>query len=33
MGGYGHSRAREFIFGGFTRQVLLSAPIPVFLSH
>lgn len=33
MGGYGHSRAREFIFGGFTRQVLRSAPLPVFICH
>jgi hypothetical protein len=33
MGGYGHSRAREFIFGGFTRQVLRSAPMPVFICH
>lgn len=33
MGAYGHSRAREFIFGGFTRSVLRSAPLPVFLSH
>ena len=33
MGGYGHSRAREFIFGGFTRRVLHSAPLPVFLCH
>lgn len=33
MGGYGHSRAREFIFGGFTRQVLRSAPLRVLISH
>jgi nucleotide-binding universal stress UspA family protein len=33
MGGYGHSRAREFIFGGFTRHVLQHAPVPVFMSH
>lgn len=33
MGGYGHSRTREFIFGGFTRRVLHSAPLPVFLCH
>ena len=33
MGGYGHSRAREFVFGGFTRHVLHGAPLPVFLSH
>ena len=33
MGGYGHSRAREFIFGGFTRHVLHGAPLPILLSH
>jgi nucleotide-binding universal stress UspA family protein len=33
MGGYGHSRAREFMFGGFTRRILHRAPLPVFLSH
>ena len=33
MGAYGHSRARELVFGGFTRHVLTSAQIPVFLFH
>lgn len=33
MGGYQHSRAREFVFGGVTRRVLHSAPIPVLLAH
>ncbi|MBR0551288.1 universal stress protein [Stakelama marina] len=33
MGGYGHSRAREFILGGATRRVLQDARMPVFLSH
>jgi len=33
MGGYGHSRLREFIFGGFTRRVLNGINMPVFLSH
>jgi nucleotide-binding universal stress UspA family protein len=33
MGGYGHSRMREFIFGGFTRQVLAGLDLPVFLLH
>jgi nucleotide-binding universal stress UspA family protein len=33
MGGYGHSRAREFIFGGFTNRVLRGAPMPVFICH
>jgi nucleotide-binding universal stress UspA family protein len=33
MGGYGHSRLREFIFGGFTRSVLKGVSLPVLLSH
>jgi nucleotide-binding universal stress UspA family protein len=33
MGAYGHSRARELVFGGVTRQVLNDAQIPVLLSH
>ena len=33
MGAYGHSRARELFFGGFTRNVLRSAPLTVFLMH
>jgi nucleotide-binding universal stress UspA family protein len=33
MGGYGHSRARELLLGGFTRRVLREAPLPVFLCH
>jgi nucleotide-binding universal stress UspA family protein len=33
MGGYGHSRARELLLGGFTRHVLRDAPLPVFLCH
>jgi nucleotide-binding universal stress UspA family protein len=33
MGGYGHSRVRELVFGGFTRQVLAASPLPVFLFH
>jgi nucleotide-binding universal stress UspA family protein len=33
MGGYGHSRLRELVFGGFTRHVLDSSPLPVFLFH
>jgi hypothetical protein len=32
-GGYGHSRMRETIFGGFTRSVLESADIAVLLMH
>jgi nucleotide-binding universal stress UspA family protein len=33
MGGYGHSRLREFILGGVTRSVLSSMPVPVLMSH
>jgi nucleotide-binding universal stress UspA family protein len=33
MGGYGHSRLREFILGGVTRTVLTSTKIPVLMSH
>ena len=33
MGGYSHPRWFEFIFGGLTRSVLLSAKIPVLVSH
>lgn len=33
MGGYGHSRLREFVFGGFTRRVLQGTDIPVLIFH
>jgi nucleotide-binding universal stress UspA family protein len=33
MGGYGHSRLREWIFGGFTLQVLRGAEVPVLMAH
>ena len=33
MGGYGHSRLREFILGGATRGILASMTVPVLLSH
>lgn len=33
MGGYGHSRARELILGGVTREVLQNMKIPVLMSH
>lgn len=32
-GAYGHSRTREWIFGGATRDLLESTPIPLLLSH
>ena len=33
MGGYGHSRLREFILGGVTRSILNSMTVPVLMSH
>jgi nucleotide-binding universal stress UspA family protein len=33
MGGYGHSRAREFVLGGATRVLLGHMTVPVLLSH
>ncbi len=33
MGGYGHSRLREFILGGVTRSILRSMVVPVLMSH
>jgi nucleotide-binding universal stress UspA family protein len=32
-GGYGHSRMREWIFGGLTRSLLEQAPVCCLLSH
>lgn len=32
-GGYGHSRLREWVLGGVTRELLISSPIPLLLSH
>jgi nucleotide-binding universal stress UspA family protein len=32
-GGYGHSRARELIFGGVTRTLLHEMTVPVLFSH
>jgi len=33
MGGYGHSRFREWILGGVTRHVLTHARVPVLTAH
>lgn len=33
MGGYGHSRFREFVLGGVTREILQSMTLPVLMSH
>ena len=33
MGGYGHSRLREFVLGGVTRTMLRTMTVPVLMSH
>jgi nucleotide-binding universal stress UspA family protein len=33
MGCYGHSRLREFVFGGASRHILQNMPVPVLMSH
>ena len=33
MGGYGHSRMREFILGGVTRGIVASMTVPTLMSH
>jgi nucleotide-binding universal stress UspA family protein len=33
MGGYGHSRAGEFLFGGMTRALIKECPIALVISH
>lgn len=33
MGGYGHSRLREVVFGGVTRRVLQAADVAVLMAH
>lgn len=33
MGAYGHSRFREAILGGATRDLLETTPVPVFMAH
>src|SRR5436309_9715303 len=33
MGGYGHSRLREFTLGGATRGILTSMTVPTLMSH
>jgi nucleotide-binding universal stress UspA family protein len=32
-GGYGHTRIRELVFGGVTRSLITSSPLPCLLSH
>jgi nucleotide-binding universal stress UspA family protein len=33
MGGYAHSRLRELVFGGATRDLLRSANVPLLMAH
>jgi len=33
MGGFGHSRLREFVLGGVTRSILQTMTIPTLMSH
>lgn len=33
LGGYGHSRLREFVLGGVTREILERTTVPLFLAH
>ena len=33
MGGYGHSRLREFVLGGVTRDMLERMPVPLLMAH
>jgi nucleotide-binding universal stress UspA family protein len=33
MGAYGHSRLREWIMGGTTREMLARTEIPILMGH
>lgn len=33
MGGYGRSRAMEFLLGGVTRRLLSASPLPLLMAH
>jgi nucleotide-binding universal stress UspA family protein len=33
MGGYGHSRLREFVLGGTTRSILETMTVPTLMAH
>jgi nucleotide-binding universal stress UspA family protein len=33
MGGYGHTRLREFVLGGATRGMLNAMTVPTFMAH
>jgi nucleotide-binding universal stress UspA family protein len=33
MGGFGHSRLRQSLFGGVTSDLIDSPPVPLFVTH
>jgi nucleotide-binding universal stress UspA family protein len=33
MGGYGHSRLREWLLGGVTYDLMHESPVPLLLAH
>jgi nucleotide-binding universal stress UspA family protein len=33
MGGYGHSKFREFVLGGVTRGIFETLTVPALISH
>jgi nucleotide-binding universal stress UspA family protein len=33
LGGYGHSRLREWLLGGVTYKLLHEAPVPLLIAH
>jgi nucleotide-binding universal stress UspA family protein len=33
MGAYGHSRWREWIMGGTTREMLATSEVPILMAH
>jgi nucleotide-binding universal stress UspA family protein len=33
MGGYGHSRLREWLLSGVTYELLHKAPVPLLIAH
>jgi nucleotide-binding universal stress UspA family protein len=33
MGGYGHSRLREWLLGGVTYDLMHESPIPIVIAH
>jgi nucleotide-binding universal stress UspA family protein len=33
MGGYGHSKLREWLLGGASYEMLHNAPVPLLIAH